>query len=253
VPDTSTEFSGRRALVTGGSRGIGAAIAQRLLDSGAKVVTAARTATDDTPAGSTFIAADIRTAAGAQELVAKSIEAMGGLDILVNNAGATRVFVGGSTTIPEEEWQDSLDINFLSAVRLTNAAADALKESSAGAVVNIASTVAFEAGPAALHYAAAKAALLTYTRGIALELAPAGVRVNAVSPGTVETPGGTEVLQTILDSMGVPLEAAAGQIPLGRRGVTSDIAEMVAFLLSDRASWITGTNFIVDGGATGSR
>jgi NAD(P)-dependent dehydrogenase (short-subunit alcohol dehydrogenase family) len=253
VSDTSTEFSGRRALVTGGSRGIGAAIAQRLLDSGAEVVTAARTATDDTPAGSTFIAADIRTAEGAQELVAKSTEVMGGLDILVNNAGAARVFVGGATTIPEEEWQDSLDINFLSAVRLTNAAADALKASSAGAVVNIASTAAFEAGPAALHYATAKAALLTYTRGIALELAPAGVRVNAVTPGTVETPGGTEVLQAILDSMGAPMEAVAGQIPLGRRGVTSDIAEMVAFLLSDRAPWITGTNFIVDGGATGSR
>lgn len=253
VTDTSTEFSGRRALVTGGSRGIGAAVAQRLLDSGAQVVTAARTLTDDTPAGATFMSADIRTAAGAQELVAKSIEAMGGLDILVNNAGAARVFVGGSATIPEEEWQDSLDINFLSAVRLTNAAAEALKASSAGAIVNIASTAAIEATPPALHYAAAKAALLTYTRGTALELAPAGVRVNAVSPGPVETPGGTEVLKTILDAMGAPIEAVAGQIPLGRRGVTSDIAEMVAFLLSERASWITGTNFIVDGGATGSR
>ena len=253
MSDTSTEFSGRRALVTGGSRGIGAAIAQRLLDSGAEVVTAARTATDDTPAGSTFIAADVRTVEGAQELVAKSIEAMGGLDLLVNNAGAARVFVGGSATIPEEEWQDSLDINFLSAVRLTNAAADALKGSGTGAVVNIASTAAIEATPPALHYATAKAALLTYTRGVALELAPAGVRVNAVSPGPVETPGGTEVLKTILDAMGAPIEAVAGQIPLGRRGVSSEIAEMVAFLLSDRASWITGTNFIVDGGATGSR
>jgi NAD(P)-dependent dehydrogenase (short-subunit alcohol dehydrogenase family) len=253
VPDTSTEFSGRRALVTGGSRGIGATIAQRLLDSGAQVVTAARTATDDTPVGSTFIPSDVRSPEGAGELVEKSIAAMGGLDILVNNAGAARVFPGGATSIPREEWQDSLDINFLSAVWLTNAAADALKESSAGAVVNIASTSAFDAGPVALHYATAKAALLTYTRGMALELAPAGVRVNAVTPGTVETPGGTEVLQNILDAMGAPMEAVVGQIPLGRRGVTSDIAEMVAFLLSDRASWITGTNFIVDGGVTGSR
>ena len=253
MSDTATEFSGRRALVTGGSRGIGAAIARRLLDSGAKVVTAARTATDDTPAGSTFIPSDVRSPEGARELVEKSIAAMGGLDILVNNAGAARVFPGGATTIPKEEWQDSLDINFLSAVWLTNAAADALKESSAGAVVNIASTSAFDAGPAALHYATAKAALLTYTRGIALELRPGGRPRQRGHPGDGRDPGGTEVLQSMLDAMGAPMEAVVGRIPLGRRGVTSDIAEMVAFLLSDRASWITGTNFIVDGGVNGSR
>jgi NAD(P)-dependent dehydrogenase (short-subunit alcohol dehydrogenase family) len=253
VSDTSTEFSGRRALITGGSRGMGAAIAQRLLDSGAKVVTAARTATEDTPVGSTFIPADIRGVDGAKALVEQSIDVLGGLDILVNNAGAARVFPGGATTIPEEEWKDSLDINFLSAVWMTNAAADALKASSGGAVVNIASTSAFDAGPVALHYGAAKAALLTYTRGMALEFAPAGVRVNAVTPGSVETPGGTEVLQEILDAMGAPMEAVSAQIPLGRRGVTSDIAEMVAFLVSDRSPWITGSNFMVDGGVTGSR
>jgi NAD(P)-dependent dehydrogenase (short-subunit alcohol dehydrogenase family) len=253
VPDTTNEFSGHRALITGGSRGMGAAIAQRLLDSGASVVTAARTATDDTPVDSTFIPADIRSVDGARELVGQSIDVLGGLDILVNNAGAARVFPGGATSIPEEEWRDSLDINFLSAVWVTNAAADALKASNAGAVVNIASTSAFDAGPVALHYGAAKAALLTYTRGMALEFAPAGVRVNAVTPGSVETPGGTEVLQEILDAMGAPMEAVSAQIPLGRRGVTSDIAEMVAFLLSDRAPWITGSNFMVDGGVTGSR
>jgi NAD(P)-dependent dehydrogenase (short-subunit alcohol dehydrogenase family) len=253
VPDTTKEFSGRRALITGGSRGIGAAIAQRLIGSGAKVVTSSRSATDDTPVDSTFIPADVRTVDGTRALVEQSIDVLGGLDILVNNAGAARVFPGGATTIPEEEWKDSLDINFLSAVWMTNAAADALKESSAGAVVNIASTSAFDAGPVALHYGAAKAALLTYTRGMALELAPAGVRVNAVTPGSVETPGGTEVLQEILDAMGAPMEAVSAQIPLGRRGVTSDIAEMVAFLVSDRSPWITGSNFMVDGGVTGSR
>jgi NAD(P)-dependent dehydrogenase (short-subunit alcohol dehydrogenase family) len=245
IPD---EFAGRRALVTGGSRGIGAAVAGLLLDGGAQVVTSARTKTADTPSASTFIPADIRTSAGAQQLVEEALETLGGLDILINNAGAARVYESG-TAIPEEEWQDSLNINFLSAVWITNAAADALKASENGAIVNILSTSAFTAEPIALHYATAKAALLTYNKGIAQEFAPHGVRVNAVTPGAVITPGGTEVLQSIADAVGAPLEALTATIPLGRRGDSRDIAEMVTFLSSNRAQWITGANFMVTGGA----
>src|ERR1700753_2755769 len=106
------EFAGRRALVTGGSRGIGAAIAQRLLDGGAAVVTSARSATDDTPKGSVFIAADLRSEGGARQLVERAVQQLGGLDILVHAAGASRVFMGGPASIPDAEWQDSLDINF---------------------------------------------------------------------------------------------------------------------------------------------
>src|ERR1700722_4527142 len=121
IPD---EFAGRRALVTGGSRGIGAAIADLLLDGGAEVVTSARTKTEDTPAASTFIPADIRTSHGSRRLVEQTLETLGGLDILINNAGAARVHPS-ATAIPDEEWQDSLNINFLSAVWITNAAAEA--------------------------------------------------------------------------------------------------------------------------------
>jgi NAD(P)-dependent dehydrogenase (short-subunit alcohol dehydrogenase family) len=243
------EFRDRKALVTGGSRGIGAAIAQYFLNGGASVVTTARTKTDDTPAGSTFIAGDIRSVSGAQALVNEATATLGGLDILINNAGAARVYPGGAATIPDEEWQDSLDINFLSAVRVTNAALPALKESGNASIINLASSAAFDAGPVALHYAAAKSALLTYNKGLAQELVSQAIRVNAVTPGAVVTPGGTEVLQAIVDAMGAPLEAIIATIPLGRRGDPQDIAEMVGFLVSDRAQWITGENFMVDGGA----
>ena len=246
LPD---EFNGRRALVTGGSRGIGAAVAQRLLDGGARVVTSARSATDDTPKGSTFIPSDLRSETGARQVVQQAVQALGGLDIVVNAAGASRVYLGGPATIPDHEWQDSVDINFLSAVRVINAALPALQESGAGAaIVNISTGVAKDPQPPVLHYAAAKAALATYSKGLAKALAPAGIRVNVVTPGPVETPGGTEVMQTIADAMGVPLAALAGNVPLGRFGDPRDIAEAVAFLASPAAKYITGETLHVNGG-----
>ncbi|GAA5198373.1 SDR family oxidoreductase [Rugosimonospora acidiphila] len=246
LPD---EFAGRRALVTGGSRGIGAAVARRLIEAGAAVVTSARTATEDTPKESTFIAADLRSEAGARQLAERAVETLGGLDILVNAAGAARVHLAGPASIPDAEWQDSLDINFLSAVRLTNAALPALQESGNGAaIVNISTGVAKNPQAPVLHYAAAKAALATYSKGLANALAPAGIRVNVVTLGPVETPGGTEIMQTIADAMGAPLAAMASGIPLGRFGDPREVAEAVAFLASTRAQWITAADLDINGG-----
>lgn len=245
--DFPKELSGRRALITGGTRGIGAAIAQRLLDAGANVVVAARTRSDDTPAGATFVAGDVTTSKGVEAIATKAIAALGGLDILVNNAGGARAFLEGSWTIPDEDWQDSLALNFFAAVRLTSAALPALRASKAASVVNISSAAAtMPFGPFA-HYGAAKAALEYYSRTLAVELAPRGIRVNVVSPGVISTPGSEEFART---TPGFSSDAWLQSIPLGRIGATEDIAEAVALLVSDRGKFMTGANYRVDGGMT---
>jgi NAD(P)-dependent dehydrogenase (short-subunit alcohol dehydrogenase family) len=245
--DLSKELIGRRALVTGGSRGIGAAIAQRLIDAGAKVCVAARRRDDDTPAGATFVSGDVTTSKGVDAIATEALAALGGLDVLVNNAGGGSAFLGGSWTIPDKEWHDNFALNFFAAIRLTNAVLPALRASKAAAVVNISSAAAtMPFGPFA-HYGAAKAALEYYTRTLAMELAPSGVRVNAVSPGVISTPGSTEFAET---TPGFSSDDWLRNIPLGRVGATEDIAEVVALLASDRGKFITGANYRVDGGMT---
>ena len=226
---TPRDLDGKRALVTGGSRGIGAAIVQRLLDAGAQVVATARTATDTTPAKATFLTGDVSSEAGARSIAAGAVEALGGIDIVVNNAAATRTYPDGSLTIPDEEWLDALDLNFLSAVRVTAALA--------------------KPGPL-LHYGSAKAALIAYGAGLAKELGPAGIRVNTVTPGNVTTDGGNEVRVALAERFGIPVEAIDNGNPLGRIGTPSELAELVGFLVSDRASFVTGANFVADGGET---
>jgi NAD(P)-dependent dehydrogenase (short-subunit alcohol dehydrogenase family) len=241
-------LAGRRALVTGGTRGIGAEIAQRLLDLGAHVVAAGRAVTDTTPVGAEFVHGDVSTSAGAAGLAAETLRRLGGIDILVNNVGGARLYLEGATAIDDDAWQNALDVNYLSAVRVTAGLLPAMLAQRRGAIVNIASGAAVTPQPRVLHYAAAKAALIVYGKGLSREVAASGVRVNTLTLGAVRTPKGDEQRQELADADGLSSESFAAAIPLGRMGEPVDIADIVAFLVSDRASWITGANIPVDGG-----
>lgn len=246
--DLSKEFAGRRALVTGGSRGIGAAVAQRLLDAGATVAVAARSRHAETPEAASFIVGDLSSEAGAKAVGAKALALLGGLDILVNNAGATRVHLPNSEAISDAEWVHSLEVNFLSAVRLTYAVLPALREGTSASIINVSAGGALPFGGPVAHYGAAKAALNSFSRSLAKELAPARIRVNIVTPGSVITPGGDEGRELLTQAMGLTHEAFFARVPLGRAGRASEVAEMIAFLVSPRGEWITGHNHYVDGG-----
>jgi NAD(P)-dependent dehydrogenase (short-subunit alcohol dehydrogenase family) len=242
------ELAGKRALVTGGSRGIGAAVVRQLLDAGAEVLTTARSATSTVPEGAAFVEADVRTRAGAEALATAAQEMLGGVDILVHNVGGARPHEG-ALAIPDEEWQDALDLNYLASVRLDSLLVPGMRERRSGMIVHVSSAAVLTPVGPFLHYVAAKAALETYSRGLALELAPFGIRVNIVAPGRTATPGGETTRE-----QWARLNAAPGQtnandtVPLGRDGQPDDIAHAVLFLVSGRASWLTGSNLVVDGG-----
>jgi NAD(P)-dependent dehydrogenase (short-subunit alcohol dehydrogenase family) len=243
------ELKDKRALVTGGSRGIGGAIVRRLLSAGARVVAVARHPGEDFPADAAFIQGDVSSLEGVQAIVDQTSAIFDGVDILVNNAASGQIYPGGSLTIPDSGWQEDFNTNFFSAVRLTAALLPGMLEHKSGAIVNISSIAGLiPPGGAMIHYSSAKAAMNAWSKALATEMAPNGVRVNTVTPGNVTTPGADAVRADFTKWFGISPEAVTAAIPLRRMGIPQDIAELVGFLVSDRAGWITGSNFIVDGG-----
>ena len=238
-----TEFcslAGRLALVTGGSRGIGRAIAVELARAGAEVVVGYRTGAAEAEQvakeiGGRALQADLSV----PEEAAGLVEAAGDIDILVNNAGLTRD--GLIARMSDEDWRTVIDTNLGGAFATCRAAARGMMKRRSGSIINLTSVVGLHGNPGQTNYAASKAGLIGLTKALARELATRGVRVNAIAPGYIET-----ALTGVLPE--AVREAILGNTPLGRLGTPEDVAGAVRFLCSDEASFITGEVLLVDGG-----
>ena len=246
------DLAGRVALVTGASSGIGAATAERLAELGARVAIGYnrnQKGADETrdrivAAGGTAVAltADVRRAAEIRTLVDRAVAALGPIDILVNNAGSL-VVRRGIRDITEDQIDEIVALNLKSAVLASQAVAPPMIERRQGAIVNVVSIAGHTGGgPGAGVYAAAKAALTAFTKSLAKELAPHGVRVNAVSPGVIDTP--------FHETFSTPemMRSFVSTIPLARVGTAMECANVVAFLVSDAAAYIVGETIEVNGG-----
>jgi NAD(P)-dependent dehydrogenase (short-subunit alcohol dehydrogenase family) len=249
-----TEFAGKRVLISGGSKGLGRATVDRFLVGGARVITAAR-GTMEPVDGVAFVQADLTTAEGGEILAKAALEHMGGVDILAHVIGGSSSPGGGFVALTDDHWLAELNLNLLATVRLDRLLVPQMIERGAGTVVHVTSIQSVLPLPESTTGYAAKAALRTYSKSLSKELGPKGVRVNAVSPGWIMTESSVDMLKRLQAANGGSIEEARqvvldglGGIPIGRAAEPYEVADLIAYLASDRAAAIHGAEFVIDGG-----
>jgi NAD(P)-dependent dehydrogenase (short-subunit alcohol dehydrogenase family) len=252
-------LSGKRALVTGGSKGIGLAITGALAAENANVVVGSRSVSEElrrliTAGQVRQVNVDLSTADGPAELAAAALED-GPLEVLVNNVGAVTPRLDGFLSVTDDQWLQSLTLGFMAAVRTTRAILPAMLKAGSGTIVNVCSVNAFLPDPGVIDYSAAKAALLNFSKALSKEVGPCGVRVNTVSPGPVSTDlwlGDHGVAATVAGAQGGDPKAVAEQqakvAPTGRFTEPREVADLVLLLAGERAGNVTGSDFVIDGG-----
>jgi NAD(P)-dependent dehydrogenase (short-subunit alcohol dehydrogenase family) len=248
-------LEGKRALITSGTRGAGRATVTMFEQLGAIVLTTARSKPADLP-DAQFVAADLTNADGCASVVTAVAERLGGVDIIVHMLGGSSAPAGGYEALDDDQWQREFDLNLMPAVRLDRALVPGMEARGAGVVIHVTSIQRQLPLPdATTAYAAAKAALSTYSKSLSKQLGPKGVRVVRVSPGWIETEASVELALRLATEHGVGVEQgkrmimdSLGGIPIGRPSQPEEIASLIAFLASDRAGTITGTEYVIDGG-----
>lgn len=250
-----TEFAGKRVLISGGTKGLGRAAVERFLAGGARVITAARTI-KDTVEGVEYVEADLTTPEGGEALAKAAIERLGEIDILAHVVGGSASPAGGFVALTDEHWLAELNLNLLATVRLDRLLIPQMLERGKGVVIHVTSIQSVLPLPeSTTGYAAAKAALRTYSKSISKELGPKGVRVNSVSPGWIMTEATGDFLEILRTANGGTIEDARqsvldtlGGISIGRGAQPAEVADLIAYLAADRAAAIHGAEFVIDGG-----
>jgi NAD(P)-dependent dehydrogenase (short-subunit alcohol dehydrogenase family) len=250
------QLNGLRAVVTGGTMGVGAAVVQTLVEAGARVATSARDVSARLMDGVTYIQADLTTAQGVAHVAQTVLQSWGSVDIVINVVGGSNTPGGGFAAISDEQWLAELNLNLMPAVRLDRALLPAMLAQGSGVIIHVSSIQRVMPLPeSTTAYAAAKAALTTYSKALAKEVMPKGVRVLSVAPGWIETEASVRLAERLAAQAGTDYEGgkrlvmdAIGGIPLGRPAKPQEVADLIAFLASPRAASISGSEYRIDGG-----